>query len=233
MPVKSAPVPRENVWKATCRLDARHRLLYSLGTAALVFVLLHGRVRPSTATLMAWDAFTAMVLALAWTTIVGTEPNEIRQRAQVQDLSRRLIFIFMVVAACACLFAVAFLLRTSKDDHGGHVTVHLLLCLFAVVSSWSLMHTVFALRYAHSYYGNSDDPLQQEHAGGLEFPLEKAPNYLDFAYFSFVIGMTSQVSDVAVSSQEMRQLALGHGVLSFAFNTVILALTINTASSLL
>ena len=88
------------------------------------------------------------------------------------------------------------------------------------------MHTVFALRYAHIYYGDSDDP--NEHAGGLEFPRDDAPDYLDFAYFAFVIGMTCQVSDVGISSKPLRRLALLQGVLSFGFNTVILALAINT-----
>lgn len=101
-----------------------------------------------------------------------------------------------------------------------------------VVFSWLLMHSVFALRYAHNYYGDS---LQDHsrHAGGLEFPGQHPPDYRDFVYFSFVIGMTCQVSDVQVASRMMRRAVLLHGILSFAFNTVILALTINTVSSLL
>jgi uncharacterized membrane protein len=95
-----------------------------------------------------------------------------------------------------------------------------------------LLHAVFGLRYAHKYYGDSEIDAKK-HAGGLKFPDEVRPDYRDFAYFSYVIGMTCQVSDVAVTSREMRRLVLLHGILSFAFNTVILALTINTVSSLL
>ena len=93
------------------------------------------------------------------------------------------------------------------------------------------MHAVFGLRYAHNFYGDSETDAA-EHAGGLEFPGNAPPDYRDFAYFSYVIGMTCQVSDVEVSSRAMRRLVLLHGVLAFGFNTVILALTINTVSSL-
>ena len=102
-----------------------------------------------------------------------------------------------------------------------------------MVSSWFLIHTVFAMHYAHGYYRDEDEGPDFASAGGLEFPNEKEPDFLDFAYFSFVIGMTCQVSDVQVSSQGMRRLALVHGLLSFVFNTVILALSINLASGLL
>ena len=113
-----------------------------------------------------------------------------------------------------------------------HFTLHLLLAILTVVFSWLLMHGVFGLRYAHTYYGDSDT-AEGEHAGGLDFPGERLPDYRDFAYFSYVIGMTCQVSDVTVESRKMRRLVLLHGMLSFGFNTVILALTINTVSSLL
>ena len=90
------------------------------------------------------------------------------------------------------------------------------------------MHTVFGLRYAHAFYGDSDEVGQDRHAGGLEFPGERMPDYFDFAYFSFVIGMTCQVSDVQITSRRMRRLALTHSVLSFGFNTVILALAVSS-----
>ena len=134
------------------------------------------------------------------------------------------------MGACAALFAVAFLIRHSKPEQ--HLTIHLLLALVTVVLSWLLMHAVFGLRYAHNFYGDSDTDARK-HAGGLNFPRERWPDYRDFAYFSYVIGMTCQVSDVQVTSRKMRRLVLLHGILAFGFNTVILALTINTVSSLL
>jgi uncharacterized membrane protein len=213
------------------RQDARHHLAIALAVAAAVFFSLHGRVHPATETIATWDAFAFCVLLLTWVTILTTPVHKLRSRAREQDLSRFLIFIFVVVAACAALFAVGFLIRVNKAELRGHLTAHLLLALGTVVFSWALVHTVFGLRYAHTFYG--DHPSQDRHAGGLSFPEAQIPDYFDFAYFSFVIGMTFQVSDVQTTSRKMRQLTLLHSVLSFGFNTVILALLINTVSSLL
>lgn len=193
---------------------------------------LHNRVRFWTLTTVTWDVFALSVLSLAWLTILTTPNHALRHRAQEQDLSRLLIFVFLVAAAFSALFAVGFLLHTNKSEQHPHLLLHLLMTLFAVVAAWCVTHTVFGLRYAHTFYGDPDNPHGKQHAGGLDFPGEKAPNYLDFAYFSFVIGMTFQVSDVVVTSREMRQLVLLHGVISFGFNTVILAIAINTVSSL-
>ncbi len=217
------------------RQDARHRLVISLLAAALVWFGLHGRVQPSTQSIAAWDVFALCVLVLAWLTIITTPPHKLRLRAQEQDVSRTVIFVFVVMAACAGLFAVGFLFFGNKGVvQRPHFFLHLLMSLVAVVSSWMLVHTVFGLRYAHTFYGDPDGPAgPQPHAGGLEFPGGRLPDYMDFAYFSFVIGMTFQVSDVQITSREFRKLVLLHGMLSFGFNTVILALTINTVSTLL
>ncbi len=100
-----------------------------------------------------------------------------------------------------------------------------------VIFSWALVHTVYGLRYAHAFYGDSDEPGVNRHAGGLIFPGDRPPDYFDFAYFSFVVGMTCQVSDVQITSRRMRRITLFHSVLSFGFNTIILALLINIAVS--
>ena len=101
-----------------------------------------------------------------------------------------------------------------------------MICIAGMALSWFLVHTVFAFRYGHLYYGDDEDE-PANHAAGLEFPKEPAPDYLDFAYFAFVIGMTFQVSDVEISSRRLRRLVLFHGIISFLFNTVILALSIS------
>jgi uncharacterized membrane protein len=137
------------------------------------------------------------------------------------------IFVFVVVAACASLFAVGFLVSVGSGQAG-----HLVLGLATVVLSWSLIQTVFGLHYAHAFYGDSDQSGERRHAGGLLFPGERMPDYFDFAYFSFVIGMTCQVSDVQITSHRMRRLALLQSVLAFGFNTIILALLINTVFDL-
>jgi len=179
-----------------------------------------------------WDFFSFAILALVWIRIVSANPQNVSQNARLQDSSQTAIFVFVVISACASLLALAVLLHTAKDLSRAKLTEHIMLSAATVVCSWVLVHTVFALRYAHVFYkvcGELDAP----HGTGLDFPGEKQPDYLDFAYFSFVIGMTSQVSDVQITSKQIRRLALVHGIVSFAFNVVIVALTINIISGLL
>jgi len=215
------------------RQDARHRLVIGLAAGAAVFFTTRGQLRLWSAAISGWNAFAFVILALDWLTMWATPQRKLRERAQQEDLSRLVIFVFVVIAACAALFAVGFLIRAHKDQPGGHFAVHLLLTLSTVISSWALLHTVYSLRYAHAFYGDSDDPRLQKHAGGLIFPDDPQPNYFDFAYFSFVVGMTCQVSDVQITSRRMRRITLVHSVLAFGFNTLILALLINTVSGLL
>ncbi|MDP9004751.1 MAG: DUF1345 domain-containing protein, partial [Verrucomicrobiota bacterium] len=160
--------------------DARHRLIISLFAAGVVWVGLRGRVQASTQSIATWDVFAFCVLALAWLTIITTPPHKLRARAQMQDVSRTLIFIFVVMAACAGLFAVGFLFFGNKQvAHSPHFFAHLLMSLVAVVSSWLLVHTVFGLRYAHTFYGDPDGPTgPHSHAGGLEFPGGRPPDYM-------------------------------------------------------
>lgn len=216
-----------------CRPDARHRLVLGLVAGVVVFLISRGYLRFASAAIAGWNAFALVILALDWLTILTTPLRKIRELAQQQDLSRSLIFLFVVVTACAALFAVGFLVSVKKSQTGAHFVIHLLLTLSTVIFSWMLVHTVFGLRYAHAFYGDSDQPGVHQHAGGLIFPGDRPPDYFDFAYFSFVVGMTCQVSDVQITARRMRRLTLVHSILSFGFNTFILALLINTVSGLL
>ena len=137
----------------------------------------------------------------------------------------------MIVAACMSLLAVILVLQEHKalQKIGG---LHLFMAAMAVIESWLLIHTVFTLHYAHVFYRSMQEADVEGSGGGLIFPGGDNPDYEDFAYFSFVVGMTCQVSDVNVSSRSMRRLTLLHGLLSFAFNTMILALSINIISGL-
>ncbi|MCX6967802.1 MAG: DUF1345 domain-containing protein [Verrucomicrobia bacterium] len=212
--------------------DAHHRLLASAGGAVLVAIATQGSLRLPVQVVTVWNAFCLCILALAWLRIITARPLESLKTAKLQDSSRRTIFVFVLLAACASIFAVGYLLGTAHGRHGGRLLETVALAFATVIGSWSLIHTVFALHYAHIYYGDSGDPHQARHAAGLLFPDEPNPDYLDFAYFSFVIGMTCQVSDVQVSGRRLRRWTLVHGLLSFAFNTAILALSINVVSSL-
>ena len=216
-----------------CRQDSRQRLVLGLVAGGAVFSASRGHVRSASAAIAGWNAFAVVVLALDWLTILTTPLRKMRELAQQQDLSRYLIFLFVVVTACAALFAVGFLVNVKKSPSGAYFVIHLLLTLSTVIFSWMLVHTVFGLRYAHTFYGDSDQPGVQQHAAGLIFPGDRPPDYFDFAYFSFVVGMTCQVSDVQITSRRMRRLTLVHSILSFGFNSIILALLINIVSGLL
>jgi uncharacterized membrane protein len=221
------------LFHSLARLDARHRLVLALVAAAAVFFSLRGHVRLFTQSIATWDTYAFFTIVLAWLTILTTPTHRLRARAREQDVGRFVIFVFVVIAACAALFAVGFLISVNKNQMRGHLTAHLLLSLGTVILSWSVLHTVFGLHYAHAFYGDTNESGEDRPLGGLTFPGARAPDYFDFAYFSFVVGMTCQVSDVQITSRRMRRLTLLHSALSFGFNTVILALLINTVSSLL
>src|SRR5438045_4359074 len=214
--------------------DSWRRFIVSLVAALITFLALRERLTFPTSAIAAWDSFATFASSLAWLAIGITPQKQLREHARTQDLSRALIFGFVVAAACVALLAVAVLIRSHHSEMKTGITLPLVLALGTVGLSWTLLHTLYSLHYAHVYYGDAD-PSDEKYsaAEGLEFPGEQSPDYFDFAYFSFVVGMTCQVSDVQVTSQRMRRLTLLHGVISFGFNTFILALLINTVSGLL
>lgn len=155
--------------------------------------------------------------------------------ADKEDSGASFIFLFVLFAAFISLFAIIFLLQSIPNQSKQGLSLHILLSFSSVFCSWTLVHTLFTLRYAHLYYkgGNDTSTTKQTDTVALSFPNEKEPDYLDFAYFSFVVGMTFQVSDVEINSRQIRRLALVHGVLSFIYNTVIVAFSINIISGLI
>ncbi|SOD91871.1 DUF1345 domain-containing protein [Spirosoma fluviale] len=208
---------------SVARLDSQHRLAIGLFTAVVAYFAVPGKFSVAAHLTIVWITFAVTILTLMWTSIGITHPRDLPKLSSLEDSSRTLILLFVIVAAVASLFAVIELLD-STNKNAPEWSRNRLLAISAIASAWTLVHTVFTLRYAHMYYGN--DKQQKTHPGGLDFPNENEPDYLDFAYFSFVIGMTSQVSDVAISSKPMRRTALVHGVLSFGFNAIIIALTV-------
>jgi uncharacterized membrane protein len=217
------------------QLDAHYKLYISLGVALVVFLATYGRLSLPIHFMITWLAYALSSLALAWITILTSHPAQVKHEAHAQDSSRSLVFLFAVAAAFASLFAIVMLLQGSAEESKQDIAFQIVIPFACVISSWWLVHTIFTLRYAHFYYcdmerGDKDKKIKP---GGLIFPEEKEPDYLDFTYFSFVIGMTFQVSDVQITSKRIRRLAWMHGVLAFAFNTIIVALTINVISGLI
>ncbi len=214
-------------------MDSHHRQAIALAAGVLSLLFTHAWLLTPTRLVLAWNIYALCALALAWCTFLTIDPRNAGKEARLQDSSRSIIFVIVVCGTCASLLAVGFLLGPAKGLPPSLAPWHILLSVVAVVASWLLMHTVFAIHYAHLYYGDGEHGAAEKHAGSLEFPGSRLPDYLDFAYFSFVIGMTCQVSDVQISSRSLRRLALLQGLISFAFNTVILALSISVISGLL
>jgi uncharacterized membrane protein len=204
----------------------RPRLTISiaLGLAVMAMCWLGEQIAAARCFLVAWDAGVALYLVLVGMLMARSGIEHIRLHAASQDEGRLGILVLTVFAAVASLGAiVAELVAKEGAKPNG---MQLALATITIVLSWVLIHTIFALHYAHDYYG--------EHGAkksGLNFPADHDPDYWDFVYFSFVIGMTCQVSDVAVESRLVRRTAAAHGVMSFFFNTALLALTVNIAAS--
>lgn len=208
------------------RLTALIRSLIAFGVGGLVWLLTDDRFLWQTRILLTWLAYTFTALAMVWFTIARFDAQ---LTARQEDESRPVIFLFTVAGSFISLFAVIALLGSLKGLPPSETTLHAILSTGTVFSSWTLIHSMFTLHYARLYY----DPEGSGRKGGLEFPGRESPDYLDFAYYSFVVGMTGQVSDVAVTCRPLRRTTLVHGVLSFAFNALIIAFSINTLSGLI
>ncbi|MGI4022051.1 MAG: DUF1345 domain-containing protein [Janthinobacterium lividum] len=210
-------------------LDAHHRQFIGLSIALITYFFTRKLPLPINI-MLTWIGYAFSILTVSWMSIIFLHPKEVRKAAKLEDSSVTFIFLFVIASAFASLFAVVLLLQSIKGGSPEQVKQHVLISIASVVISWWLTHTVFTLRYAHLFY--STEHGKKQYASGLEFPEEPEPDYLDFVYFSFGIGTTFQVSDVEISSRKIRRLAWAHGILSFAFNTVIVALSINIISGL-
>jgi len=225
------PVTSPSLWHRLGHLPATLRLLAGAAVGVAAWALCPAQYHVLSRLLVGWDAFGITTLALIWTAIYTADTDRIRAVASSEDLSRLLSFVFVLVAAGASLLAVVLLLSISHDLPPATLARHIALSGVAVAASWLLVHTVFTLRYAHMYYDANPDGSD---VGGLDFPGdEKEPNYLDIAYFAFVVGMTAQTADVSISGRPVRQLALLHGLISFIFNTALVALVINGVAGML
>ncbi len=178
-----------------------------------------------------WDAAAVLYLALTWAIMLKDQEQRIRSRAQINDESGFTILILSAASATASMGALIGLLSDFHDLPAGLKTPHLALVAFTIVCAWFFLQTLFTLHYAHEYYGGGANGAER---GGLKFSgSPSALRYLDFAYFAFTIGVTAQTSDTAVTTPRMRRLTLAHSILAFFFNTIVLALSVNIAASLL
>jgi uncharacterized membrane protein len=206
------------------RTSARTQVLASVAIGLLVGIAVTSVSAWEYGTLIGWDAACAAYIIWVWTTVWPLDAGETAPLAEHQDPTRATADLLLLSAAVASLVAVGFVLAQAAHAKGATELLRIGLGLASVIVSWLLVHTVFALRYARLYYTGMD--------GGVDFNQADPPTYRDFAYLSFTIGMTFQVSDTALEQGEIREEVLRHSLLSFVFATGIVATTINLVASL-
>ena len=206
---------------------ARPRLFFSalLGLAVIALLFAASDWRVATRLLVGWDIGVGLYLILAFSLMARSDVHRIRRRAANQDEGSIAMLVLTVAAAIASLAAIFAELGTVEGAK--REPAQLILATATVVLSWAFIHSIFALHYAHEFYGEGRD----HKFGGMSFPDDAEPDYWDFTYFAFTIGMCAQVSDVTVSSKSIRRTVLAHSVISFLFNAALLALTVNIAAS--
>jgi uncharacterized membrane protein len=201
---------------------ARPRTFLSIAIGIVAFFLLPGSLRLVTRLLISWDIFIALYLVLVYTMVLRSGLSHIRRNAVLQDDGRFVIPLLTAIGAFASIAAIVFELGA-----GHRSAPELEFATLTIALSWAAVHTAFALHYAHDYYRGAKP-------GGLQFPSgdeHDHADYWDFVYFSFVIGMTAQVSDVGITDKTIRRTATAHGIISFVFNTALVALMVNIAAS--
>ena len=213
------------------RLSAKRRLAMVVAIGIVVYAIGPAVVPVANRLLVTWNAASVTYLILYWLTIMRADAHLTRQRARTYDQAAYIILLLVTNAACASIVAIGFVMGDVKSLAFWPKSLHVGLSIAALVLSWMLIHTVFAFHYARRYYAPAS--LHEGPAAGLRFPGVDEPDYFDFAYYSFVIGMTSQVSDVAVTSAHMRRTTLAHALLSFIFNIAVLAMSINVLSGVI
>ncbi len=188
----------------------------------LLAVLILSGLRPVHCVLLAFDIAAMVFLGSTLQMIIRAETRSMRQRARKEDESYWGLLLSGAAVAAVALIALAIELHAGKSGS----MLEVVLAASSLLLTWMFLNTLFALHYAHEYYGDSGGKNS-----GLEFPGTKEPDYWDFIYFAFVIGMTFQVSDVQINERGIRRVALAHAVIAFFFNVVIIALSVNVLAS--
>jgi uncharacterized membrane protein len=206
------------------------RLFAAIGVGLVIGIaLLAVEMHPATRGLAGWDCGVLLYLTLIFSEARRGDIARLKRRASEEDENAIALLLLTFIAAIASFAAVIVELAGARDAEGLRAALSVILAIGTILLSWFFVHTEFALHYAHEFYGEGRD----KKIGGLNFPSRNQPDYWDFLYFSLVIAMTSQVSDVSISSRTLRGVVSMHGVLSFFFNLVILALTVNMLSNLI
>lgn len=219
-----------NIRKFFLKLHPLHRIAISLLISALIYFVKPENISPLIGGMLIWDVFALCYLILSWIVIIKRPISEIRKLAKKDDGSAIFVFALILISSFAGMVTV-LLLMLSQNNASSQNDYYLPVAIAGMMLSWLMVHSIYTFHYAHMYYDDNETEPDKD-AYGLEFPGSEKPNYIDFAYFAFVIGCTFQVSDVEISSPKIRRVVLFHGLLSFALNTFVIALTINLVAGL-
>jgi len=221
------------LFQVLTNLDSRRRIGFAAMFGMTIFLVLPDAMHLYTRILAAWIAGVFCFLSIVFWMMASSDAERTYHRAQRQEAQHWTIFLLVVCMALVSIGAIALMLVDNKDLPAPVLTVQLALSIVSILSSWFLTHTMFALHYTTCYYRRNDSNPELEYAGGVELPGEMQPDFLDFLYFSFTIGMTSQTSDISITTSPMRRLSLGHAIVSFFFYSVIIALSVGVVGGLL
>jgi uncharacterized membrane protein len=218
----SSPVTRKRAFHWFDPRATRQRLVFAVALGVVAWFASPAQLSAVTRGLLAGDVAGLALFGIAAWIVVRADSDEARRRAAAHDPGRTFVWLIVVAVSAVSLFAATFVLRHAKSlpSAEGHVLSVLTVATAAI--SWLLTHTGFTLRYAHLYYRGGPD-----NEGGIGFPGDGPPDDVDFAYFAFTIGMCFQVSDATITNRVIRRTALLHALVSFAYNTGILALVLN------
>jgi len=212
-------------------IRARPRLFVAAAVGLATGLLLPPDLarHPVTRALVGWNVGTVLYVVLATVMMVRSSQRRMLWRAQLQDEGRTTILVLVVLSSIASLVAVAGQLSVARDVHGALKLGHAGLAVVTVLSTWAFTQVMFALHYAHDYYG----AVARHEPPPLQFPAEEAPGYGDFFYFAAVIGTSGQTADVSFVAKPLRRIGSVHCILAYLFNTSVLALLMNVGAGLL
>ena len=213
------------------RMHSLQRVIISIVLAVITFFIALKTESKLIEIVSLWSVFALTYLIMSWIVLFTKPIEEIKKTAAKDDGSAPYVFIMILLSSCGSMFMVLLLL-ISNDVHTSKSGFLVPITVAGMLLSWIMVHTLFAFHYAHDYYG-PDINNKTKHVGGLDFPgNDDKPDYIDFVYFSFVIGCTFQVSDIEITSRKIRRLVLVHQLIAFGLNTFVLALSINLVASL-
>jgi len=195
------------------------RFIFAAIVGAIVVILGGAIIGWRLAALCGWNGFGLTLTALIWFDLRRQSARALADAVRREDVRGTILDAIVTMASIASIVAVIMLI-SSKDAS----VTRMLFGLFSIAMSWATVHTLYALRYAEMYYSKKE--------GGIDFNNGEKPRFMDFAYFSFTIGMTYQVSDTNIVDVSIRHAVLGHALISFVFGVAIIATSLNSVASL-